>query len=56
MIKIASIGDQPQKDDILALLKITTVRFEKTGQFATQKEVSVKKLPPAFIEIKTAAK
>lgn len=31
---MASIGDYPQKDDIIALLKITTVRFEKTGQFS----------------------
>lgn len=34
LIEMASIGEHPQKDDIIALLKITTVRFEKIGQFA----------------------
>lgn len=34
LIEMVSISDHPQKDDIIALLKITTVRFEKTAQFA----------------------
>lgn len=34
LIDMVSLGDYPQKDELISLLKIVSMTFEKTGQFA----------------------
>ena len=34
LIDTIKIGDEPNKEEIIDLLKLVSIRFEKTGQFA----------------------